>query len=90
MRQQQKISLNYQRKQDQLSLIKEYFLKERDEQLGDLGAELVYDFFIENCAPSIYNQAIDDLKKMLKERVFYLETDIESLKKNTVYIDSDL
>lgn len=79
-----------QRKKDALLMIKEYFKKERDEELGELGAELIYDFFIEKLAPSVYNQAIDDLKQWFKDRVFYLEADVDSLKKDTSYTEPDL
>jgi uncharacterized protein (DUF2164 family) len=40
--------------------IKEYFSKERDEEIGDLAASMILDFFLKELAPEIYNQGIND------------------------------
>ncbi|ATW28278.1 hypothetical protein DCMF_01085 [Candidatus Formimonas warabiya] len=48
--------------------IKTYFLKEKDEDLGDLAAGLILDFFLEKLAPHAYNQGVYDSYKYMSER----------------------
>lgn len=43
-----------------LSSIKRFFMKELDEDIGDLRAETVLEFFAREIGPSIYNQALAD------------------------------
>jgi uncharacterized protein (DUF2164 family) len=45
--------------------IKDYFLVERNEELGDLAAMLILDFFEEKMAPEFYNQGIYDAHKYM-------------------------
>lgn len=85
-----KNQLDLQRKKDAIELIKQYFKKERDEELGDLGAELIFDFFTTKLSPIIYNQAIDDIKLWFQQKLLYLETDLESLKKDAEFVDPKL
>jgi uncharacterized protein (DUF2164 family) len=43
-----------------LGSIKRFFAEELDEDIGDLKAERVFEFFAEELAPSVYNQALAD------------------------------
>lgn len=43
-----------------IDLIKTFFLKERDEDLGELAASMILDFFTKELAPEFYNQGIAD------------------------------
>ena len=52
-----------------IAAIKEYFLNEREEDLGDLAAALILDFFIEKLAPEIYNQGVQDSYIYMTEKV---------------------
>ncbi|MTI82033.1 MAG: DUF2164 domain-containing protein [Firmicutes bacterium] len=63
------IKISNERKQDMILAIKNYFQKERDEELGDLAATLILDFFLEKLAPEIYNQGVYDSYKYLNERI---------------------
>lgn len=47
--------------------IKDFFLTERDEEIGDLAAGLVLDFFMEKLAPEFYNQGVDDSYRYVKD-----------------------
>ena len=49
--------------------MKIYFCKERDEQINDLGAELLLDFIIQNIGPYIYNHAINDAYAYMNEKI---------------------
>lgn len=48
--------------------IKNYFLTEREEEIGDLPAELLLDFILENIGPHIYNRAINDAYTFMSEK----------------------
>ena len=63
-----KIEVNKEIREDMIRIIKAYFLKERDEDLGDLAASLILDFFIEELGPHIYNQGVYDSYKYIGER----------------------
>ena len=49
--------------------LKDFFLNERDEEIGDLAASLLMDFFIENMAPAFYNQGIEDAIVLMKDKL---------------------
>ena len=63
-----KIIIAKEKKIEMINEIKEYFLKERDEDLGDLASALILDFIIEKIAPEFYNQGIYDSYKYMSER----------------------
>jgi uncharacterized protein (DUF2164 family) len=63
-----KIEVNKEAKEDMVLAIKTYFLKERDEELGDLAALLILDFFMEKLAPHAYNQGVYDSYKYINDR----------------------
>lgn len=48
--------------------IREYFASERNEDIGDLAAEIILDFITEKIGPYYYNQAIIDAKKYINDR----------------------
>ncbi len=66
-------------KQKYLNEIIGFFQTERDEEIGILAAERVLDFFIETIGGEIYNKAITDSKKLLKEQVQELEVELDLL-----------
>ena len=43
-----------------LSSIRRFFAEELDDDIGDLKARSVLDYFIREVGPSVYNQAISD------------------------------
>ncbi len=49
--------------------IKKYFLEHRDEEMGQLAAELLLDFMIEKVGKVIYNQGIKDAHTFMSEKV---------------------
>ena len=49
--------------------LKRYFWNERDEELSNLGAELLLDFIVNDIGPYIYNQAIEDSYAYMNERI---------------------
>jgi len=49
--------------------LKRYFWKERDEEITNLGAELMLDFIVNDIGPYIYNKAIEDSYAYMNERI---------------------
>ncbi len=52
--------LSIEKREYMLTLIKDYFREERDEEIGDLAAILMLDFFMSELAPEFYNQGVFD------------------------------
>jgi uncharacterized protein (DUF2164 family) len=73
------LSLDEEHRMVALDEIKKYFLEERDEDLGDLAAGLVLDFFVERIGPLLYNQGLDDAQAWLSRRLEDLEADYRAL-----------
>lgn len=64
-----RIQLSKEDKELMIRKIKEFFLKERDEEIGDLAASLLLDFIVENFAATFYNQGIQDCIVFMKDKL---------------------
>jgi len=64
-----KIKLSDENKREMKYKIIEYFSKERNEELGELASQLVLDFFIEELAPHIYNQGVEDAHVYMNDKI---------------------
>ncbi len=49
--------------------LKEYFLVERDEEIGDLAATLLLDFFCEKVGPTLYNRGVQDSQAFFADKL---------------------
>lgn len=58
-----------------------YFERERAEHIGDLGAEQLIDFMIQELAPYIYNKALEDAKHVIYEKMNQIEDELYTLEK---------
>ena len=67
-----KIKLTKEQKDKMAASIKSYFLKERDEELGDLSAGFILDFIVEELAPEFYNQGVNDSYRYMSDRILDL------------------
>jgi uncharacterized protein (DUF2164 family) len=63
------IKLSNERRKELIAAIKAYFLEQHDEEIGDLKAGLLLDFFMEKLGPSVYNQAIKDAQAYFQQKV---------------------
>lgn len=52
--------LSEEKKKEMIGQIQEYFESERNEQIGNLSAMLLLDFFIEKFAAEFYNLGVED------------------------------
>ena len=46
-----------------------YFDERLEQKIGDLQAQLLLDFFLEELAPTVYNRAIFDAQAFVQERI---------------------
>jgi len=49
--------------------VRRYFADELDQDIGDLKAILLLDFFLKELAPSVYNRAISDAQAYFQQKV---------------------
>lgn len=52
-----------------VSAIKQFFQREREEDIGDLAALMVLDFFVNELAKEFYNQGVYDSYLYLNEKL---------------------
>ena len=62
-----KLGLEKEYKENAIVQIKKFFWNARDEEIGDLAAILILDFFTEKLAPVFYNHGIKDAIAFLNE-----------------------
>jgi uncharacterized protein (DUF2164 family) len=75
------IKLPKEQKEQILSDVQSYFELERSETLGQLAAEQLVDFMIQELGPYLYNKAIEDARQSLLEKMANLEEDLYALQK---------
>ena len=63
------IELSKEVKQDLVNSVKEFFARERDEDLSDFQAATVLEFILETVGPYIYNQAVADAHALMTDRL---------------------
>ncbi|WP_160670161.1 DUF2164 domain-containing protein [Clostridium sp. C8-1-8] len=68
MRKEKKPPISKEKREEMISSIQEFFYNERDEEIGNLAASAVLDFFIEELSSEFYNQGISDAYKYITDR----------------------
>lgn len=68
MRDKQPIKVSPDARAKAVGSIRRYFAEELDQDIGDLKAGLVFDYFVAEHGPTIYNQAIADARAFFEER----------------------
>jgi uncharacterized protein (DUF2164 family) len=77
MRNDNNIKITKEKRDEMVTAIKNYFSKEREEEIGDLAAGLILEFIIEELAPEFYNQGVCDSYKYMGDMI----EDLLSIKK---------
>ena len=67
------IAISQRVKKQSIASIRRYFTENMDEEIGELKAMLLLEFFLKEIGPSIYNQAIQDAQAQMQERVADLD-----------------
>jgi uncharacterized protein (DUF2164 family) len=68
MRGQRKLSLTDDARKLAIASIRRHFSEELDQDVGDLKASLVLDFFLAELGPSVYNLGVADAQAFFAER----------------------
>ncbi len=61
-----------------LSDLQSFFLDELDEELSAFRAEQILDFVLSSAGPEIYNQAVQDARKYMQDKLDDLEATVFS------------
>ncbi len=69
MSEKNEIRLTKEKREEIITLIKNYFSKERGEEIGHLASSLILDFIIDKIAPEFYNQGVYDSYEYLSDRL---------------------
>ncbi len=56
--------------------IQTYFAQKRDEELGNLEAGFLLDFFLEQIGPSIYNRAVGDAQALMQDKLIDIDGEL--------------
>lgn len=62
------IQLNKEVRMVLIETLKRYYWNERNEELSNLGAELLLDFIVNDIGPYIYNKGVEDSYSYMSER----------------------
>lgn len=73
------LKLSKEHKEYMINEIQRYFEVERGEQLGVIATEDIFDFFIKELGPIMYNKGVNDAKGMVEQKLMNIEEDILSL-----------
>ena len=56
--------------------IQTYFAEKRDEELGNLEAGFLLDFFLEQVGPAIYNRAVGDAQALMQDKLVDIDGEL--------------
>lgn len=77
-----KLKLPREDKQALVEKVQQYFELERSETIGSIAAEQLLDMMINELGPHVYNQAIQDARKTVVERMQSIEDELYALEQN--------
>jgi uncharacterized protein (DUF2164 family) len=75
------IKFSKQEKESMIAEIQRYFYEERNEEIGNLAAENVLEFFKDQIGPYFYNEALKDARKVIEQKMSSIEEDLFALEK---------
>ena len=67
------ITLSPEAKKQAIASVRRFFAAQLEQDIGDLKADLVLDYFLREVAPSVYNTAINDAQVYFRDRAADLE-----------------
>lgn len=73
------INLSKEEKRKVISEIQYFFEEERDEEIGTIAAEEMFDFFMDIIGNKMYNKALNDSKIWFTKRMEDIELDYDLL-----------
>ena len=69
MRNENTIKITREKRDEMITALKNYFLNERNEEIGDLCAGLMLDFIREELASEFYNQGVSDSYTFMQDTI---------------------
>ena len=70
------IELSKEARKAAVSSIERYFSTNMEEKIGNVAADALLQFFIEEVGPSIYNKAVSDVQVRMQSRVMELDVEV--------------
>ncbi len=70
-----RIRLTDLRRERMLRSLKKFYVEKLDQEIGDLAADQILDFFVKELGPAVYNQAIQDARAFIQGKLDDLEGD---------------
>ena len=70
------IELNKEARARAVASIERWFQQERDERIGNIAAAALLGYFLQEIAPSIYNQAVAEVQERLATRVSEIDLEV--------------
>lgn len=67
------ITLSDEARTQAIASLRRYFAEELDDDIGDLKADLLLQFILEEIGPTVYNRAIGDARAFFEERAADLD-----------------
>ena len=64
-----------------IAKIQQFFYEERGEEIGNLAAENMLEFFKSHLGPYFYNEAIKDARTLMEQKMASIEDDLFTLEK---------
>jgi uncharacterized protein (DUF2164 family) len=63
-------------RQQAIASIERYFRENMEEKIGNVAAAGLLGFFLEEIAPTVYNQAVQDVQERLRQRVEEIDLEV--------------
>ena len=70
------IELDKEPRSQAIKSIQGYFEEKRDEELGNLEAGFLLDFFLEQIGPIIYNRAVSDAQALMQDKLIDIDGEL--------------
>lgn len=77
------IKVSKEQREQMVSEVQYYFEAERGEALGELAADQLVSFMLKTIGPSVYNQALQDARKMLSDRFMAIEDELYAMEQTS-------
>ncbi|WP_456274421.1 DUF2164 domain-containing protein [Bacillus sp. AK031] len=75
------IKMPKEEREEIIERIQTFHYEQHGEEMGLIGAENLFDFFVKEIGPYFYNRGIMDSKDVLMDKMLLLEEDLYSLKR---------
>ncbi|MHB1333279.1 MAG: DUF2164 domain-containing protein [Sulfuriferula sp.] len=70
------IEISKETRKDAIESIQQYFQENMDEKIGNLAADALLDYFLEELGPIVYNKAVADVQNRLQARIMDVDIDV--------------